>query len=116
MIVGDPVALRRLFENLIENARRYGGGEIAVRLVKLAGGREVRIEDNGPGLPEDQLDTVFEPFRRGENSRSRETGGIGLGLGIARAIARAHGAKLRIENRPEGGLVAIVHFPECLST
>ena len=116
VIVGDPVALRRLFENLIENARRYGGGEIAVRLVKLAGGREVRIEDNGPGLPEDQLDTVFEPFRRGENSRSRETGGIGLGLGIARAIARAHGAKLRIENRPEGGLVAIVHFPECLST
>lgn len=115
-IVGDPVALRRLFENLIENARRYGGGEIAVRLVSVAGGREVRIEDNGPGLPDDQLETVFQPFQRGESSRNRDTGGTGLGLGIARAIARAHGAKLRIENRPEGGLAAIVFFPETLRT
>ncbi len=116
IIVGDPVALRRLFENLIENARRYGGGEIAIRLLSVNGGREVRIEDDGPGLPEDQLDTVFEPFRRGESSRNRETGGTGLGLGIAQAIARAHGAKLRIENRPEGGLVAIVQFPQRLRT
>lgn len=116
IIVGDPVALRRLFENLIENARRYGGGEIAVWLLNVDDGREVRIEDNGPGLPAAQLETVFQPFQRGENSRNRDTGGTGLGLGIARAIARAHGAKLRIENRPEGGLVAIVHFPKNLGT
>jgi len=115
-IVGDPVALRRLFDNLIENARRYGGGEIAVRLLNIGDGREVRIEDNGPGLPVFQLETVFQPFQRGESSRNRDTGGTGLGLGIARAIARAHGAKLRIENRPEGGLAAIVHFPEILRT
>lgn len=114
VIVGDPVALRRLFENLIENARRYGGGQIAVQITPNDGGRDVRIEDNGPGLPEDQLETIFQPFQRGENSRNRSTGGTGLGLGIARAIARAHGAKLRIENRPEGGLAAIVHFPQSL--
>lgn len=116
MIAGDPVALRRLFENLLENARRYGGGEIMVRVIASGTGREVRIEDNGPGLAEDQLETVFQPFRRGEASRNRGTGGTGLGLGIARAIAQAHGASLRIENRPEGGLAAIVHFPAALRT
>lgn len=116
IIVGDPIALRRLFDNLIENARRYGGGEIAVRVAATGGGRDVRVEDNGPGLPEDQLETVFQPFQRGECSRNRATGGTGLGLGIARAIAKAHGAKLRVENRPEGGLVAIVHFPAALRT
>lgn len=116
IIAGDPVALRRLFENLIENARRYGGGEITVRVAAKAGGRDVRIEDNGPGVPDSQLETIFRPFQRGESSRNRATGGTGLGLGIARAIARAHGARLHIENRPEGGLVAIVHFPEDLRT
>lgn len=116
VIVGEPVALRRLFENLIENARRYGDGEITVRITAAHGGRDVRIEDNGPGLPEAQLETVFQPFQRGESSRNRATGGTGLGLGIARGIAKAHGATLHIENRPEGGLVAIVHFPQDLRT
>ncbi|MBY0448431.1 MAG: hypothetical protein K2P95_07050 [Hyphomonadaceae bacterium] len=116
VIVGDPVALRRLLENLIENGRRYGGGAIAVRVIANEGGREVRIEDNGPGLPEDQLESVFEPFYRGEASRNRATGGTGLGLGIARAIARAHGATLKLANRPEGGLAAILHFPASLRT
>lgn len=116
LIVGDPIALRRLFENLIENARRYGGGDIKVQVAEAGGGREVRIEDNGPGLPDAQLETVFLPFQRGESSRNRATGGTGLGLGIARAIAKAHGATLHIENRPEGGLAAIVRFPEDLRT
>lgn len=116
VLVGDPIALRRLFENLIENARRYGGGDITVRVVASNRGRDVCIEDNGPGLPEDQLETLFQPFQRGDNSRNRATGGTGLGLGIARGIARAHGAELRIENRPQGGLGAIVHFPDALRT
>ncbi|MEO0982839.1 MAG: ATP-binding protein [Pseudomonadota bacterium] len=116
VIAGAPLAMRRLFENLLENARAYGGGSIAVRLLAGQSGRQVRIEDDGPGLPADQLDTVFEPFRRGETSRNRATGGTGLGLGIARAIAQAHGASLRVENRPEGGLAAIVDFPETLRT
>jgi signal transduction histidine kinase len=115
-IVGDRVALRRLFDNLIENARRYGGGEIMVRVVATSAGREVRVEDNGPGLPDGQLETVFQPFQRGEISRNRTTGGTGLGLGIARAIAKAHGAALHLENRPKGGLAAVVHFPEALRT
>ena len=67
-------------------------------------------------MPEDQLETIFQPFQRGEISRNRATGGAGLGLGIARAIAKAHGATLRLENRPEGGLVAIVRFPADLLT
>ncbi len=116
MFVGDPIALRRLFENLIENSRRYGGGEIAMRVIASDAGRDVCVEDNGPGLPEGQLETVFQPFQRGEHSRNRTTGGSGLGLGIARAIARAHGASLRLENRPKGGLAAIIHFPEALRT
>jgi signal transduction histidine kinase len=116
VIVGDPVALRRLFENLLENARRYGGGKITVRVVATEGGRDVRIEDDGPGLPEDQLETLFQPFQRGENSRNRATGGTGLGLGIARAIAKAHGASLYLENRPEGGLAAVVRVPQDLLT
>jgi len=116
VIAGDPVALRRLFENLIENARRYGGGRIAVRVLTAGDGREIRIEDDGPGLPADQLEAVFQPFLRGEASRNRATGGTGLGLGIAKSIARAHGATLRLENRPEGGLAAIVRFPAHLRT
>lgn len=116
VIAGDPVALRRLFENLIENARRYGGGEITVRFAPTADGLEICIDDNGDGLPEDQLESLFEPFQRGEASRNRATGGTGLGLGIARAIARAHGASLRLENRVYGGLSAIVHFPDTLRT
>jgi len=115
-IAGDPVALRRLFDNLIENARRYGEGEIRIEVIKGAHQLDIRVLDNGPGLPTDQLETMFEPFRRMEASRSRGTGGSGLGLGIARSIARAHGATLRLENRPEGGLAAILSLPNALKT
>ncbi|MEM9939413.1 MAG: ATP-binding protein [Pseudomonadota bacterium] len=115
-IAGDPVALRRLFDNLIENARRYGEGEIRIEVIKGADQLNIRVLDNGPGLPADQLEAMFEPFRRMEASRSRGTGGSGLGLGIARSIARAHGATLRLENRQEGGLAAILSFPDALKT
>ena len=115
-IAADRVALRRLFENLIENARRYGGGAVSLAYDRGGDGVDIRVEDDGPGLPEDELEAVFQPFRRLEASRNRETGGSGLGLGIARAIARAHGASLRLENRPQGGLAAIVHFPDIVRT
>jgi len=115
-IAGDPVALRRLFENLLENARRYGGGEISLTASIEAGGLMVRIEDNGPGIPDDQLEAVFKPFQRLETSRNRATGGTGLGLGIARSVAMAHGASLWLENRREGGLAAIVRFPKDMRT
>ena len=67
--------------------------------------------DEGPGISEQGLEHAFEPFVRGESSRSRETGGTGLGLGIARNIARAHGGDLILKNRPGGGLEAILSLP-----
>lgn len=115
-IAGDPIALRRLFENLLENARRYGGGEISMAISRTPAGLSVAVNDDGPGLPDHELEAVFQPFRRLESSRNRATGGTGLGLGIARAIARAHGASLKLQNRPQGGLAAVVHFPDTLQT
>jgi len=103
-------SLRRALRNLIDNAQRYGGGaEVAARPV--AGGVEITVADRGPGIPADQLDAVFEPFRRLEGSRSRETGGTGLGLAIARAVAQAHGGSLTLANRAGGGLVATLALP-----
>jgi signal transduction histidine kinase len=107
---GVASALRRCLSNLIDNAVLYGGrAEIAVddgpaELV-------IRIRDRGPGIPIDRMEAVFEPFRRLEESRNRETGGTGLGLGIARNIARAHGGDVRLQNHADGGLVAILTLP-----
>ena len=105
-----PVALRRAMRNLIENAVRYGER----CRVRLEGDRqEVRIliEDDGPGIPEAEQERVFEPFVRLEGSRSQETGGIGLGLAIARSIVRAHGGDIRLANRAGGGLTVAVALP-----
>jgi signal transduction histidine kinase len=102
---GRPLALRRCLTNLLDNALRYGKRATVV----IDDGPSVlalRIQDEGPGLPDDQLERAFEPFFRGESSRSRDTGGTGLGLGIARNIARAHDGDLVLRNRPEGGLEA----------
>jgi len=111
-VAGNPVALTRLFDNLLENARRYGAGEIVVRMTTGGDGFSVDILDDGPGIPSHEMDRIFEPFVRGESSRNRETGGTGLGLAIARAIAHAHGAQITLSNRPEGGLRARTFFPK----
>jgi len=103
-------AIRRALRNLMENAQRYGRG--ARVSIKPEGDRvEIRVEDDGPGIPEQDLEKVFDPFTRLETSRSRDTGGIGLGLPIARAILRAHGGDVALSNRPKGGLVARVRLP-----
>lgn len=103
-------AMRRALRNLMENAQRYGcGARVSVKQVD--GDAEMLIEDDGPGILDKNLDTVFDPFTRLEASRSRETGGIGLGLPIARAILRAHGGDVVLSNRPEGGLRATVRLP-----
>ncbi|MFN4156651.1 MAG: ATP-binding protein [Paracoccaceae bacterium] len=114
----DPVTLplrrvpiRRALRNLLENAQRYGG-RVEVSLRQTPQGVEIRIEDRGAGIPEADLERVFDPFTRLETSRSRDTGGIGLGLPIARAILRAHGGDVRLSNRPEGGLRALVTLPQ----
>ena len=110
IIDGDPVALRRLLTNLVENGLKYGG---AVQGRVRAEGRlaVVEIDDAGPGIAPAELDRVFEPFFRSEPSRNRETGGIGLGLAVVRSVARAHGGDVTLHNRPEGGLRARVELP-----
>jgi signal transduction histidine kinase len=105
-----PLALRRCLTNLVDNAIRYGKRATIVAEDRAAEIR-IRILDEGPGMREEELERAFEPFYRGEESRSRETGGTGLGLGIARNIARAHGGELVLKNRPEGGLEATLVLP-----
>lgn len=105
-----PTALKRALRNLVENALRYGGSA-DISLEERDGMAVVKIADNGPGLPEDQMMRVFDPFVRLEGSRSRDTGGVGLGLAIARTIIQAHGGEITLANRPEGGLVATVCLP-----
>jgi signal transduction histidine kinase len=104
------VALRRCVANLVENAVRYGGS--ARIALAVAGGRvTVAVEDDGPGVPDVAIDRLCEPFYRGEASRNRETGGVGLGLAIARRIADDHGGRLAFANRAEGGLRASITLP-----
>ncbi len=103
-------ALRRAFRNLLENAATHGGRAFA-RIERGEEGVRIVVEDEGPGIPEADLERVFEPFMRLDTSRSRETGGSGLGLAIARGIVRGHGGDIRLENRVDGGLRATVVLP-----
>ncbi len=107
---GRILALKRVFANLVGNAVKYG---TAARVALSAADAlaTVTIEDDGPGLPPDELERVFEPFYRVEDSRNRETGGTGLGLPIARNILRAHGGDVVLGNRPGGGARALVTLP-----
>lgn len=108
--VGRPQALKRCIENLVGNAVRYG--ERADLYVEDdAHAVTVRVRDAGPGIPGDQLEKVFEPYYRLDDSRSREYGGNGLGLGIARNIAALHGGTLTLRNHPQGGLEAVLVLP-----
>ena len=105
-----PHALNRALRNLIDNAVRYGD-TAEVSLTQEPGFAVITVADKGPGLPEDQLEAVFEPFVRLEASRNRDTGGVGLGLAIARTIIQAHGGTIQLCNRTGGGLNAIVRLP-----
>ena len=110
-LTARPQALRRCLANLIDNARRYGGGAVDVTLVDNASSVEIRIEDRGAGIPAEERERVFEPYVRLEASRARHTGGTGLGLAIARAVARAHGGEVALAGRAGGGTAAIVTLP-----
>ncbi|MFP1634146.1 ATP-binding protein [Zhengella sp. ZM62] len=105
-----PLALRRAVRNLVENATRYGGGA-TIRWHNTGDQLVIEVIDQGPGIPEEELEEVFAPFHRLEASRSLETGGYGMGLAIARAIIRGHGGDIRLENRAEGGLKASIFIP-----
>jgi signal transduction histidine kinase len=107
---GRPVALKRVFANLVDNAVKYGGA--ADVTLTLAEDRvTVTVDDDGPGIPADRMEQVFAPFYRLESSRSRDTGGVGLGLASVRSIVRAHGGEVLLANREEGGLRVTVDLP-----
>jgi len=106
---GKPQALKRCITNLVDNAVKFGGR--TRMLVRDGAQLEISVCDDGPGIPADQLEKVFEPFYRLESSRNRDTGGSGLGLSIARDVAQAHGGSLLLRNRPEGGLEARLTLP-----
>ena len=123
--MGDPVTLgptvraarpvhitwlRRGLRNLIANAVRYGGAA-EVSLARESGHLVLRVEDRGPGIAPGRIADMMEPFTRGEASRNRETGGAGLGLTLARAIAEQHGGELALANRDGGGLRAEIRLP-----
>ncbi len=112
-VAGDEGLLERLADNLIDNAVRYtpGGGRVAVALDKEGGAAVLRVIDTGPGIPEEALPTIFERFVVVDRSRSRATGGAGLGLSIVKSIADIHGAAIEVRPRPSGGTEFIVRFP-----
>jgi signal transduction histidine kinase len=106
----QPGALKRAISNLIENAVKYG------KRARVAAGSApkaitITIDDDGPGIPDEELPRVFQPFYRVEDSRSRDTGGTGLGLAIALSVVQAHGGELTLANRPGGGLRACIRLP-----
>jgi signal transduction histidine kinase len=115
VIVARPHALKRCLTNLISNAVKYG--ERAQVVVEEAGSDIVlRVLDDGPGIPSQALERVFEPFFRLESSRNVDTGGTGLGLSIVRDIAQAHGGSIVLRNRVPHGLEAILRLPKRAST
>lgn len=113
-VMARPQSLRRCLNNLIDNALKHAGSA-TLRAEYDEGLVRIEVMDEGPGLPEDQIDAMFEPFVRLDESRSRDTGGSGLGLTIARALAEQNGGVLTLTNRPTGGLCASLAVPAVTS-
>ncbi|MCB1783325.1 MAG: HAMP domain-containing protein [Alphaproteobacteria bacterium] len=106
-----PLAFRRCMDNIIGNASKYAA-HIWITMHRTVDNRiEISIEDDGPGIPQDQYEEVFRPFYRVDHSRNLETGGIGLGLPIAMDIVHAHGGKIWLEKSPHGGLSVKIRLP-----
>jgi len=104
----EPEAIRRVIENLVQNGLKFGDN-IVITLASAGGSVEIRVEDNGPGIPEQARQDMLKPFVTGDAARS--DAGFGLGLSIAEAIISAHGGKLALEDSPMGGLLARVTLP-----
>jgi two-component system, OmpR family, sensor histidine kinase CpxA len=117
LVEGDPELLRSAIENVVRNATRYTaeGTVVEIRLERQTNARGVeaviRVLDSGPGVPNEALDKIFQPFYRLDDARNRQTGGAGLGLSIASRAVRLHGGQLRASNRPEGGLEVEIRIP-----
>jgi signal transduction histidine kinase len=113
LAVLDPQRIKQVVGNLISNALRYtpDGGNVQVRVETNAGMAVLSVCDDGPGIPSEDLASIFMRFWRGEKSRSRTSGGAGLGLAIARQLVEAQGGSIHAENRPDGGLKVSIQFP-----
>jgi two-component system cell cycle sensor histidine kinase PleC len=117
LVMADERAFRQMLLNLISNAVKFTpqGGHIAVSCTGLSqGGLEIRVADNGPGIPEEKLARVLEPFSQIDNRFDREAGGTGLGLALADGLIRLHGGKILLKNNPGGGLTATLYFPSTM--
>ena len=109
-LVFRPSVMRRAISNLIGNAARYGTNvAVAARITDNM--VEITIDDDGPGIAAAMREEVFKPFRRLEESRNQETGGVGLGLSIAQDVVRGHGGDIGLADSPLGGVRVIVHLP-----
>lgn len=111
LVTGDPAALRRMLDNIVTNARRHAATTVDVRVTVEEGAVVITVDDDGPGLPADDRERVFERWVRLDAGRSREEGGSGLGLPIARSIARAHGGDVTLTASPRGGVRALITLP-----
>jgi signal transduction histidine kinase len=110
-VEGDPLDLTRLFANLVDNAIKYGE-RATIRLDATDGQARVEISDEGPGLAQGEIEKVFAPFYRADGARNQGRSGVGLGLSVARSIARAHGGDVDLTTGSDsGGLTAIVTLP-----
>jgi two-component system sensor histidine kinase CpxA len=116
-IAGDPALLRSAIENVVRNATRYTGPgtAVAIRAEKRKIGNVdeafIQVSDSGPGVPEVELEKIFQPFYRIDDARERSTGGVGLGLAITDQAIRLHGGSVRASNLAEGGLLVEMHIP-----
>jgi two-component system sensor histidine kinase CpxA len=114
---GDPDLLQRALENVVRNAMRYTPQEGMIEIeVDRAGGEHaemaiLRVKDNGPGVPSEELESILRPFYRVDKSRQRSTGGFGVGLAIAERAVHLHAGSIRASNRPQGGLLVEMTFP-----
>ncbi len=107
----DRRLLARAVCNLLRNAQKYAAGRILLSATRGAGGVEIVVDDDGPGIPLDRYEDAFKPFSRLDEARNQNVKGVGLGLAIARDVARGHGGDVTLGKSPLGGLRAVVRLP-----
>jgi signal transduction histidine kinase len=110
-LLGDRRALTGMVRNLVDNAVRHARHRVVVTLTERAGTIRLVVDDDGPGVPAEQRDRIFDRFARIDDARTRHGGGTGLGLAVAAATARAHGGTIRVEEADGGGARGVVELP-----
>ena len=113
MVIGDPAALLRAFQNLIENAAKHGGPGTTIEITLLVADHslEIMISDQGPGIPANEMNEIFEPFFRGSRARSGQVRGSGLGLSLVKSIVVAHGGDVSVTTEIGTGSTFTVSLP-----